>query len=400
MRHVVWREGSSGPGVDAVRAFLREYLRDALAMASRKGDGSLTMPATGPFDGNLRRWVKQFQTAFNQPSGNPAVARRKAQLANNRLVESGEVDHGTRFVMGIPEELARDDAILLPRGVSAVRSPLTASELAAAKPGDRFVGWTYRISEVDKLLEAIGLVRASAGASNKRIAPLDDGAFMVPEGHILYSAAKDESECAALVQSFGVPNTNRWRRGPRVQDIESLVPGTVVATLGTGVYLSDYSGKSHVGIFLWKTGHGLAMLDQYKGGDGTLGVRIKRFGAPHRRTAVKPSRYIDPTYSYRMEVTDAHGNKSYARDYSLESVRYKTNLTGDGSEYYVLLDDGHVARHASDQDRQRTRKEERQAATEFVKELFEGVNLTGSEQTARELREALKNVQPVPPPGT
>jgi hypothetical protein len=184
-----------------------------------------------------------------------------------------------------------------------------------------------------------------------------------------------------------------------VQDIEFLERGTVVATLGSGVYLSDYSGKSHVGIFLRKTAHGLAMLDQYRDGDGTLGVRVKPFGAPHTRTRVKASRYIDPNHSHRMEVTDARGNKAYAQDYSLQAVRYRTNLIGDGSEYYVLLDDGQVARPVSDKDRLRTPAEAAEAIGDFVQEVLEESEARSAKDT-KALMEALQRVRPAVPPGT
>ena len=399
MRHVIWKEGSSGPGVDAVRSFLREFLHGVLDIGeSRFGTLEVSMPATGSFDANLRRWVKHFQTKFNHASEDPLIARLKARLPGGRLAETGEVDCGTRLVMGISEDLARDGTVLLPDGVTAVRLPLTASERAAAKPGDGFVGSAYRIVELDKLLRALGLDRAAAGGdkvSDKRIAWLDGGWLMVPDGHVLYGAAEEGSECAALVQSLGVPSTDRWRRGPRVQDIEFLEPGTVVATLGSGVYLSDYSGMSHVGIFLRKTAHGLAMLDQYREGKGTLGIRVKPFGAPHTRTRVKASRYINPDHSHRMEVTDAHGNKAYARDYSLATVRYRTNLINDGSEYYVLLDDGQVARQSSNQDRRRTLSETVEALGDLVQEYS-----VGSAENRRALTEALKKVRPAVPPGT
>jgi hypothetical protein len=302
--------------------------------------------------------------------------------------------------MGISETLADDDAIQLP-DVVAVTLALTATELEAAKPGERLTGWAYRVKDLDKLLSALGLKDAPVGTvSDKRIAPLEEGSFVVPEGHALYGAAADKSECAALVQSLGVPNTNRWRRGPRVQDIKTLEPGTVIATLGSGVYLSDYSGKSHVGIFLRKTDLGLVMLDQFRGGNGKLGIRFKKFGTPHRRQRVNASKYISPSYSYRMEVVDQHGKKKYARDYSLNTVRYRENLTGDGSEYYVLLDNGNVAREKSDAHRTRTPEENRQAAKELVAELFDGVDIMGPKDAGEKLRKALEGVKPAAPVDT
>jgi hypothetical protein len=389
MKHVVWKEGASGPGIDEVRTFLREYNADALKLAeqmSHRMGPTFSLPASGPFDFNLRMWVRRFQIAAN------------AKLKKKRLPENGDVDWATRRAMGIDEALADDEAIKLPEGVQAYQLALTASELEAGKRGERFDGRAYRVANLDKLLAALGLGDTKIGTtSDKRIAPLEEGPFLVPQGHVLYGAAADKSECAALVQSFGVSNTNRWRRGPRVQDIETLEPGTVIATLGSGVYLSDYSGKSHVGIFLRKDDLGLVMLDQFRGGEGVLGIRYKKFGAKHKRTRVKASKFIDSGYSYRMEVRDAHGKKKYARDYSLDTVRYRENLTGDGSEYYVLLDNGSVVREDSDAHKYRTPEENRQAAKELVAELFDGIDIMGPKDAGEKLRKALEGVKPATP---
>jgi hypothetical protein len=389
MKHVVWKEGASGPGIDHVRTFLREYNADALKlseqMGHRFGSPTFSLPPTGPFDFNLRTWVKRFQEDLN---------RKKRRT----VPETGEVDWKTRHFMGIDEALADDDAVQPPREIAAATLfALTATELEAAS-GERLTGRAYRVKDLDKLLSALGLTDARVNTvSDKRIAPLEDGYLVVPEDHTLYRSAADKSECAALVQSLGVPHTKRWRRGPRVQDVEALPPGTVIATLGSGVYLSDYSGKSHVGIFLRQDDLGLVMLDQFRGGSGKLGIRYKKFGAKHKKTRVKASRYINPGYSYRMEVVGKDGKKTYARDYSLDTVRYRESITGDGSEYYVLLDDGNVAREDSTAHRRRTPEEHRQAAKEFVAELFDGVDIMGPKDAGEKLRKALEGVKPPPP---
>jgi hypothetical protein len=395
VKHVIWKNGASGQGIDDVRTFLREYNSETLKLAeqlSHRSGPTLSLPASGPYDFNLRTWVRRFQADYN------------AKLRKKALPENGEVDWKTRRVMRIDEAKADDEPIKLPGGFErwAAKSPLIAKELEAAKPGERFTGQAYRVApaDLDKLLSVIGLSGDAREAhSDKRIAPLEEGTFIVPEGHPLYRAAADESECAALVQSLGVPHTKYWRRGPRVQDIsnEGLPRGTVVATLGSGVYLSDYSGKSHVGIVLRKTDQGLFMLDQFRGAGGNIGIRYKRFGARHVRTPVKASKFIDPSYSYRMEVAGRDGKKTYARDYSLDTVRYRVNLTHDGSEYYVLLDDGNVARQDSNAHKLRTSEENRQAATEFVAELFDGIDLAGPKDAGEKLRKALEGVKPNPP---
>src|SRR5262245_5246590 len=83
------------------------------------------------------------------------------------------------------------------------------------------------------------------------------------------------NECASLVQAFGVPSTKLWRRGPRVKDAAEITPGTVIATMGDGVYYSDYSGRSHVGIFHSKTDEGITLIDQWNGAN--VGMRTKRY---------------------------------------------------------------------------------------------------------------------------
>jgi Putative peptidoglycan binding domain len=75
------------------------------------------------------------------------------------------------------------------------------------------------------------------------------------------------NECASLVQAFGLPQTRHWRRGPRVRDMAAVLPGTVVATMRDDRYYSDYSGRSHVAIFLRKDDHGMLTVDQWNGSD-------------------------------------------------------------------------------------------------------------------------------------
>ena len=403
MKHVIWREGTGGPGIEKARAFLRGYFDIAglAAMASRKGDSGRDLPATGAFDPDLRGWVRQFQASFNSSREKTAVRLR---ILLKGLPDNGDIDWRTRLVMKIDEKLADDAQVMLPDGVVAKQSPLTPDELKVAPPpGERYIGNAYRVHGLDRLLAALGLSdRKVNSVSDKRIALLD-GPLMVPDTHALYRKATEASECAALVQALGVPGTERWQRGPHVQDIAYLAPGTVIATLGTGVYLSDYSGKSHVGIFLWKTDKALVMLDQFKGGDGKGGIRdgkvairVKPFNRGSSELRVKASRYIKPDYGYRKEFIDKDGNKSWRHDYSLKTVMVKMDLTSDGSEYYVLLDDGTVARRDSRNAVQRTAAENKQAAHSYAEELFEGVDVAGSKEAGAKLRQAIEGLRAAP----
>jgi hypothetical protein len=93
-----------------------------------------------------------------------------------------------------------------------------------------------------------------------------------------------KNECAALVQAFGLPQTKHWRRGPRVLDANPL-PGTVVATLRDDMYHNDYSGRSHVAIFLSKDSGGIHTLEQWNGRDIHRGYRkfkSDEFGEPDK----------------------------------------------------------------------------------------------------------------------
>jgi hypothetical protein len=131
------------------------------------------------------------------------------------------------------------------------------------------------------------------------------------------------NECAQFVQYFGVSNTRTWRRGPRVCDmpVGSLAEGTVIATMRDGVYHSDYSGRSHVGIYLrhdpytnGRSSGGVWMMDQYNG--APIDQRCKYY-------AVDGNSDGKPTRAW----TDADGVRHTNR----------VNWTRDGEEYYVLL---------------------------------------------------------------
>ncbi len=137
-----------------------------------------------------------------------------------------------------------------------------------------------------------------------------------------------KNECASYVQYFGVPNTKGWLRGPRVCDFKpgELPEGTVVATLRDGKYYSDYSGRSHVGIYLSHHDYsgyltsknvtlGVTLLDQWNG------VKIDRRTKVYAADADKIGKPSSKCW------TDSSG-----------VIRTKRVRWGeDGEEYYVLL---------------------------------------------------------------
>ena len=98
------------------------------------------------------------------------------------------------------------------------------------------------------------------------------GRITYSKGQYTFHGPKDpdlvevkKSECAALVQAFGLPHTSKWRRGPRVKDLPQIKRGTVVATLRDDQYYQETGpaqGRTHVGIFLSQDNGGISILDQ------------------------------------------------------------------------------------------------------------------------------------------
>lgn len=130
-----------------------------------------------------------------------------------------------------------------------------------------------------------------------------------------------KNECAQFVQFFGVPQTRFWRRGPQVcyLDPGSLPVGTVVATLRDGIYHNDYSGRSHVGVYLGHDAHGnakgkLTIMDQYNG--APIARRDKYY-------AVDANEHGRATRAW----TDAAGHLQ----------THRVSWGKDGEEYFVLL---------------------------------------------------------------
>ena len=134
------------------------------------------------------------------------------------------------------------------------------------------------------------------------------------------------NECAQFVQLFGVPHTSNWRRGPQVchMEVGGLPVGTVVATLRDGKYHSDYSGRSHVGIYL---GHD--PYDPARGNGNAGGVHLfDQFNrAPIQRRTKMYSREADAQGKATRAWTDASGRER----------THRVNWSGDGEEYFVLL---------------------------------------------------------------
>lgn len=144
-----------------------------------------------------------------------------------------------------------------------------------------------------------------------------------------------KNECALLVQAFGCGGTRFWRRGPQVKACPDIPVGTVIATLRDGVYYSDHSGRSHVGIFLSKDDRGIKMIDQWNGRDIGLSYRKydpRRNGDELTRRR-KTSKYDDMT----IPVPAPDGSHlGYTVAHIPTMKKYQYTWVSDADEYYVM----------------------------------------------------------------
>jgi hypothetical protein len=157
-------------------------------------------------------------------------------------------------------------------------------------------------------------------------------------------SAAGKNECALLVQGFGCGPTSQWRRGPQVRACDHIPSGTVIATLRDGVYYSDHSGRSHVGIFdsfvYGKDGKktGFRMYDQSNGSN--IGLSNYKFYDSYDRDAMveKPK---GKNGDLTIPVYD--DNKKLLGFTVIEDDFYKTNKyrwISVGDEYYVMYNNG------------------------------------------------------------
>jgi len=102
-----------------------------------------------------------------------------------------------------------------------------------------------------------------------------------------------------------------------------------------------------------------------------------------------------------VKAIDQCGQAIYAYDHSLETVRYRQNLTSDGNQYYILVDDGTIARRDAPRDsaahRLRTAEEQRRAKDDlreavFPKALAEEIG-KHMQETSKALRELTESLQ-------
>jgi hypothetical protein len=389
MWHVAWDVGSTGPGVNKVRERVIALRPRILALygerfelyrhASKMGalyanhavqdrvEQSLKLKLDikpfGTFDDDLKNAISIIQACVKDD--NPPWIRendKHGELKPSQIEPNGIVDYYTRIMLGVPERLATDDSIKMPKITVSRPAPPTFRyvwyENNPKWPYKEIVhGYAFQVDNLDDLLRAAKLDAANnvRSISKVRIAPLsnrndgkktedkehDDKYYLIPEGHARYETCK--SECAALAQGLGadtenhVPGTQFWAQGPRVE--EWCVPrGTIVATFVDGVYTSDYSGRAHVGIFLARDGDGFWILEQWTG--GTL-RRNKKVFSEKKIGKEGPFRPKLEPLKVRTKVGD-RWISDYTRTGFLLATQHR--LTENGSEYYVVVSNGDVQR--------------------------------------------------------
>jgi hypothetical protein len=297
-----------------------------MVMALRKGDkgkevreiqgllnskfGKLVLKPDGDFGGKTDAAVRQFQTSLKLKADGvvgPITWNALHSKALKALFEHRASAHdgfSAATLAAFLANQANSDTKL-----AAPPSNLKHCQRTSFKG---YVGRGYVIKDFKKFARGAIQLRPSV--------KIIDPGEMLPPGF--------KNECAALVQYFGVPNTRYWLRGPRVCDFKpgELAEGTVVATLRDGKYYSDYSGRSHVGIYLSHHDYasylsskdssvGVTIMEQYNGTVISRGLK-KYASEADRLGKASPNHWIDSSGVVRTK---------------------RVSWGKDGEEYYVLI---------------------------------------------------------------
>lgn len=337
-----------------------------MAMALRRGDkgkavrevqglinskaGRLVLVADGDFGRNTEEAVKKFQTSVKLKNDGVVGAKTWTALHTNALT-SKFTNHAPvhdwfslieleKFFSSLP---INDHAKAAPEQKPAHTS---ASKPAAVthpvnKPSASPTSNVVSIPSIVKKSDYKGFRRISfhgydgLGYVINAFKKFERGAIqLLPKHNIIEppagALAGVKNECAQFVQYFGVPRTTTWRKGPRVCDFKpgELPEGTVVATLRDEKYYSDYSGRSHVGIYLSHDDYSTYLTTKNKSAGVTImdqwnGVRIERRTKKYAADANADGNLLKEGKTW----TDIQG----------VSHNKRVKWSEDGEEYYVLL---------------------------------------------------------------
>lgn len=212
------KPGDGGPVVESVAEFLIFYYNFFRA------------PALGQRDRMLASLISAFRNEYGMPPG---------EYVDQRFLDTMQTA-----------------ATPIPRGITSEKLPSPVSGYS-----------TFRISNYDL---AVG-GRVAFFSFKEKTTGREVYKWRFFDKSNPLRTAVNNNECALMAQGLGqaapVPGTGEWRRGPKVTDLPEIEPGTLVATLEDGVYYSDHSGRSHVGIFVSKTADTMTLVDQWNGAD-------------------------------------------------------------------------------------------------------------------------------------
>jgi hypothetical protein len=296
--------------VNVLRKGYRGLLVRELQGCLNTASGVLKLKPDGDFGAKTEAVVKEFQTAMRLKSDGMVGPKTWQAIRGNMhkrvllpdMLSTADLD---KFFDSLPDSISWD--------LTTGKAPVTKKD---NKNFSRigFAGYSgqgYVIKDFKKFQDcAIQLLPKVVVIGNGESIPLTL-----------------KNECVHFVQYFGVKNTKTWRRGPRVCDFRpgELQEGTVIATLRDGEYHSDYSGRSHVGIYLSHDSYeqylksksktaAVWMMDQYNG----------------NKIMARPKRYFIDANMPGAPTKKWNDSQGIARS-------RRVNWGRDGEEYYVLM---------------------------------------------------------------
>ena len=314
--------------------------------------------------------VRPLQEALNRRGASPRLSvdgdfgRHTHAAVIDFQKKTPEIQNVTGGVAGEKtlRALAFDERVCLP-----MRRPRVAGPISRPAHEDASPDWRKELG--------LGFERVSYGnlcmdPNTETLAPVPGLAYVVsgceklagsrvtcPDGVWLRHGPadpdrtlQDRNECALYPQCFGVSRCGTWRRGPQVMKLApaSLRPGTVVATMRDGVYHSDYSGRSHVGVFdsFAMQGDkvvGFYLWEQYNGAD--IGRVLKKFGEPYVWwTYEKKSHPENDIPNIDTGYAGADGKTHWRYEKNLVYKYFRQPWVRYGEEYFVVYSDGKSAR--------------------------------------------------------